>query len=214
MKIERTHTMKTKHLLSLALATAMSWTAQAGQEKLAASIAETRTETVRTRDQLQQTVNALNALTTQKKGDLRESYNTFAAEVKNTQAAALATSARAQSMETASKDYFGTWQTEIAGLANASLRKKAQKRLEAVRKSYDKVIVSLREAAEKFKPFLSNLDDVQKALANDITPGGVKAVRGTARDADFHMRKVHWAINDGIKELDSMEKALSSEMNR
>jgi hypothetical protein len=203
--------MKMKTIIPIALGVLVSWTAPAGQEKLAASIAETRVETARTRDQLQRTVDALKALTAQKKGDLKQTYDLFAAEVKQTQAAADYTAARAKSMESASKDYFGTWQTEVSGIANESLRKKAQKRLDSVRSSYDKVIASLRTSADKFKPFLADLGDVQKALANDVTPGGVKAIRGVASDAEFKMKGVRRTIADALEELEKMEKALSSE---
>jgi hypothetical protein len=184
---------------------------KSGQAKLAENIAEIRTETVRTHNQLQATMDALNALTAQKTGDLRPTYEAFAAAVKNTHAAADQTAARKDSMQTASKDYFGAWGEQVAGIAKESLRKKAQKRLDTVRKSYDKVIGSLREAAEKFKPLLSNLDDVQKTLANDVTPGGVKAVRSTANDANSNMKKVRWSINEAVQELMGMEKELSSQ---
>jgi hypothetical protein len=203
--------MKRTYILAFALATVTAWTVQASQEKLAASINETRLETIRTRDQLQQTVHALKDLTTQKKGDLRETYNTFAAEVKNTQAAAAWTAARAQSMESAGKQYFGDWQASLIGVSNNSVRKKGLKRLEETRKDYDKVVESLKEAAQKFKPFLSNLDDVQKAMAQDVTPAGVKSIRGIASDAESNVKKVSRSINSAVEELDRMEKALSSE---
>ena len=206
--------MKTLPILALTLVAMQLWAVNPSQEKLAASIKESRVETVNTRNQLQTTVNALNALTEQKKGDLRETYKAFAAEVKNTHASAAQTAARVQTMQAASKSYFEGWQADLTGISNESLRKNAQKRLDAVRRSYDQSIVSLSAAAERFKPFLSNLDDVQKALANDVTPGGVKAIRGTASDANFNLKKVRSSIFDAIKELESMEKALSPETNR
>ena len=114
-------------------------------------------------------------------------------------------------MESTSKDYFGTWQTDVAGIANESLRKRAQRRLDDVRKSYDKVIASLRQAGVAFKPYLSNLDDVQKTLANDITPGGVNAVRSTVREANGNEKRVLRYVNDAIDELSRMERELSSQ---
>jgi hypothetical protein len=183
------------------------------QAKLAGAIKEIRVETSLTRDQLQQTVDALDVLVKQKTGDLRPTYNAYVAEVKKTHSAADWTVSRAPSMQKASADYFGTWQAEVGGIANESLRKKAQKRLDAVRKSYDKVVASLQEAGKEFRPFLSNLDDIEKTLANDITPGGVKAIRGTADDANFNVKKVRRDIADAIEELGKMEKSLSSETN-
>ena len=166
---------------------------------------------MRTRDQLQATVNGLKVLTTQKSGDLRATYDTFATEVKGTQEAAARAVARARKMEAASKQYFGEWQASLIGVSNNSLRKKGLKRLDEARKSDDKVIASLKESGEKFKPFLANLSEVQKALAHDITPAGVKAVRGVARDAESNMRKVARSIDSAIEELDGLERSLSFE---
>jgi Mg2+ and Co2+ transporter CorA len=181
------------------------------QAKLAGATKDIRLEAVNTRDQLKASVDALDALTKQKSGDLRPAYDTFVEEVKRTHDAAGQTAARAASMDSASKDYFGTWQTDVSGIAKESLRKNAQRRLDDVRKSYDKVIASLRQATVAFKPFLSDLDDVQKTLANDVTVGGVKAIRETASDAAKAQRKVLRNVNDAIDQLASMEKALSSQ---
>lgn len=185
--------------------------AEGAQGKLVARIGEIRTETTNTRDQLQATMDSLNVLTKQKKGDLRPAFATYTDQVNKTHAAADWTSARSTSMFNAGKEYFDTWQTEVTSINNESLRKKAQKRLDSVRKSYDKVLVSLQQAALDFKPFLSDLDDIQKTLANDVTPGGVKAVRGTVDSANWNVKKVRRSVGAAIEELGKMEKSLSSQ---
>lgn len=77
--------------------------------------------------------------------------------------------------------------------------------------NYDKVEVSLQQASERFKPFLSDLADIQKALATDVTPGGVKAIKSTVRSANWNHQYVDKAIKSALKEMDKMQKALSSE---
>ena len=180
------------------------------QTKLAESITVIRTETIATRDQLQATLNALNALTKQEKGDLQPTFDAYAAQVKSTHAVAEQTAARVTAMQDASKEYFDSWKTQINEINNESLRTKASKRMDAVFEQYNDVIKSLQGASEKFKPFLSNLDDVQKMLANDITPGGVKAVRDVAGDANWSMKKVRSNIAGAIEEMGDMAKSLSS----
>jgi len=91
------------------------------------------------------------------------------------------------------------------------LRKKAQKRLNSVQTSYDKVEASLQLAGDKFKPFLTDLVDIQKFLATDVTAGGVKAVKSTVKSANWNHQYVDNAINAALKDMDKMEKALSSE---
>jgi hypothetical protein len=203
--------MTNKIILTLGLATLLASTTQAGQEQLAKSINEARLETGRTSQQLKATLSALNALTAQKKGDLRPAYNAFCAEVPKTEAAAGWTRTRVQWMAGDGRRYFKDWQATIDGIANESLRKKAQKRLDAVRKSYDQVEQSLVQAGEKFRPFLSDLGDIQKALATDVTAGGVKAVKGTVSSANWNHQFVDKAIKSALKEMDNMGRSLSTE---
>jgi hypothetical protein len=203
--------MKKQTLLTLGLATLLATAAQATQEQLAASIKDTRVETVRTDEQLRATLSTLNALTTQTEGDLRPAYQAYCTQVTNTQSAATWTRARSQWMASDGRKYFKDWQGTISGIANESLRKKSQKRLDAVQASYGKVEAALQQAGEKFKPFLSDLADIQKALATDVTAGGVKAVKSTVNSANWNHQFVDKAIQSALKEMDKMEKALSSE---
>ena len=69
----------------------------------------------------------------------------------------------------------------------------------------------MKQATEKFKPFQANLADIQKALANDVTASGVKALRGTVSDANWSDKAVNRSINDALEEMKKMEASLSSE---
>lgn len=197
--------------MTVCLATLLVCSAQASQEQLATSIREVRAETARTAEQLKVTLGALTALTKQTKGDLHPAYNAFCAELPRTETAAASTRTRAQWMAGDGRQYFKGWQKTVDSIANESLRKKAQKRLDAARASYDKVEASLQKAGAKFGPFLSDLTDIQKTLATDVTAGGVKGIKGTVRSANWNHQYVDSAINSAIKEMDKMEKALSSE---
>ena len=203
--------MKKQILLTFGLATLLATAAQATQEQLAASIKDARLETTRTSGQLKATLGALNALTKQTTGDLRPTYKTYCSEVTNTYSAAAWTNVRVQWMASDGRKYFQDWQSTVGGIANESLRKKAQKRLDTVKTSYDKVEASLQQAAEKFKPFLSDLSDIQKALATDVTAGGVKAIRKTVNSANWNHQSVDRAIQAALKEMGKMETALSPE---
>jgi hypothetical protein len=204
--------MKTKTILTaLSLTTLLVGVTHASQEQLANSIKETRVETTRTSEQLKGTLAAITALTKQTKGDLKPAYNNYCAEVAKTESAAGWTGTRVRWMASDGRKYFQDWQTTVNGIANESLRKKAQKRMDAVKASYDKVEASLQTASEKFKPFLSDLRDIQKALATDVTAGGVKAIKSTVKSANWNHQYVDKAVNAALKEMGKMETALSSE---
>lgn len=197
-------------LIAIVLATALTVPTQASQEQLAQSIKDTQLETMRTSDQLKATVRSLNLLTSQKKGDLKPAYKAYCDEVAKTSTAYDWTRARVQWMGGDGRKYFQDWQGTVSSITNPSLRKKAQKRLDAARDGYDHVEAALKEASDEFKPFVSDLADIQKALAADVTPGGVKAIRSVVSSANKNHKAVNESINKAIRELDKMAKALSS----
>lgn len=203
--------MKKKTLYMIGLATLLTSATQASQDQLARSIKEAHVEASRTDAQLKTTLEAINALTKQTTGDLRPAYKTYCSEVANTEAAAGSTKKRVQWMASDGRKYFTDWQATVNGIANESLRKKSQKRLDAVQKSFDKVEASMKLAGEKFTPLLSDLGDIQKALASDVTPGGVKAIKSVVRSANWNHQFVDKAVKSALKEMEKMEKALSSE---
>ena len=203
--------MKKQNLFMIGLAVLLVPATQASQEQLASSIKDTHVETSRTDAQLKATLAAINGLTKQKKGDLRPAYNTYCAEVARTGLAADWTRTRVKWMGSDGRKYFQDWQTTVNSIANESLRKKSQKRLDAVQASYNKVETSLQLAGEKFQPFLSDLADIQKALASDVTPGGVKAMKSTVKSANWNHQFVNKAVNSALSEMNKMEKALSHE---
>lgn len=203
--------MKRQMLLIIGLVTLLACTTRASQEQLAQSIKDAQVEATRTSEQLKATLSTITALTKQKKGDLRPAYDAFSVEVTKTESAAVITKDRAHWMATDGQQYFQEWQKSVNEIANPSLQKKSQKRLNTVKASYDKVEASMQLASDKFKPFLSDLSDMQKALASDVTPAGVKALSGTVRDANWSYKSVDKAIQSAIKEMGKMQKALSSE---
>jgi DNA anti-recombination protein RmuC len=196
--------------LALALILVTAPAASAAQEQLAASIGETRNEVLGTRDQLQATVDSLDALVKQKEGDLKPAYDDFVAQIAKTRAAAATTKKRSEKMQDDAKTHFDSWQKEIDSIASEKLRKQGQKRLDGVQKSYAKAITKLQEASTSFQPYLSDLADITKILSNDLTRGGIKGIRGTVGSAKFHLRTVRNQIFDAIKELENMEKSFSS----
>jgi hypothetical protein len=206
--------MKKQTMTVIGLTLLMAWGAQANQERLALSIKEARMEADKTAEQLKATLTSLNGLTKQTKGDLRPAYNTFVSEVAKTEKDASVTRSRALWMEGDGRRYFQDWQKTVDSIGNESLRKKAQKRLDNVKKNFDEVETSMKEAAEKFKPFLADLGDVQKTLAADVTPGGVKAIKGTVSSANWDHKFVKKGIDNALSGMKKMERELSPEASK
>lgn len=203
--------MHTAWLGTLTLIAATAWLApatQGGQEKMAATMAETSTEVTKTRSQLESTMGALKALTSLKEGDLKTAYSSYCSEVARTQTAATWTRQTAQNMREQSAQYFADWRQELGGISNPKLRKKAEQRLASVQKRYGNVSKALETAGAKFTPFLSDLADIEKVLARDLTAGGIKSLRGTVSSAQFNLGPVRRAIDNAAADLEKMAKEL------
>jgi DNA-binding XRE family transcriptional regulator len=185
--------------------------AQASQQELATSMKETRVEAGQTKDQMATTLAALTTLTKQEKGDLRPAYDAFAAELPKTQAAAAATGSRVAWMQGEGMKYFEDWQKSISSISDESLRKKSQQRLDAVKKSYAKVINEFKEATDEFRPFLADLGDVQKVLSTDLSASGVKGLRSTVNKANSDYKSIDRTMKAALEEMQKMEKELAPE---
>jgi hypothetical protein len=114
-------------------------------------------------------------------------------------------------MKQQSAVYFGEWQKDLDNVNNQKLKKKGQKRLATVQKSYDAALAGLETAGAKFTPFLSDLGDIQKVLANDLTAGGIKAIRSTVSSAEFNLGPVRRSIQTAVAELNKVAAALKPE---
>jgi hypothetical protein len=204
-------TAYTPAILAVALALLPATTVQATQEEVAAAIREAKMETLQTGGQLKSAASAIDAMVKQQKGDLKAAYATFVEEVAKTKVAADVTRQRVDRMSANSAKYFSTWQQKIEEISNASLKKSAQKRLDSVKGSFDKIFGALSQARDKFGPSLSDLGDIQKALALDTTPGGVKAMKSVVSSAKTNVDGVIEAVNVALKEMDRVEKALTSQ---
>jgi len=55
----------------------------------------------------------------------------------------------------------------------------------------------------------ASLNDIQKVLSTDLTAKGVKGLRSTVRDANWHYTDVNRTINSALEEMKKMETALA-----
>lgn len=187
-----------------------AFTAVAGQNELATAIGDTKKEVIQTRNELQATVNSIDALTKQKSGDMKPTFDTFVAQIGKTQTAADTTKKRIEKMVAEADTHFGTWQKEVDSIFNPDLKKKAQKRLQSVQKDYNEVVTDMKQAGSRFSSLLSDLNDIQKTLVHDLNPDGVKSVKSSVSSAQWNLKSARGAINDAIEGLAKIEKSLGT----
>jgi hypothetical protein len=194
---------------TLALGVLLAGASGAKQHALANSVNEAAAEVNATNAQLAETMKSLNALMATPSGhDLRPAYQAYIHNVEKTRQAADITKRRYEQMNADSDNYFSTWKAENRKIANKDIRTKANERLEEVKKHYKSTVESLKAAAEKFNPFLSDLTDIQRALSNDLTGKGLASVSDTVKKANYDHDQVKAEIHTAAVHLDAMRATL------
>lgn len=205
--------MKIASLFRIALVTSAigaSVALFAGQEALTASIHQARSETILTHNELVANLKALNALLDQKQGDLRPAYEAFTASLKGTRGASERTAGQVAALQGEGEKHFATWQAEVETISDEGIRARAMKRLAAARANWNGAATALQEATVQFPALLGYLNDIEKALSYDLTPDGVKSVRGASRSANDAFGHIQRLTQKAVSELDELLASMSS----
>jgi Protein of unknown function (DUF2959) len=161
---------------------------------------ETHAGLTKVRRQIDQTLTSLRDLMNASPERLRPSFSKYSKDVDRLRADAAQTKKRFQSMKTKRNDYLVAWEKEQGHVRDPELRHLGEARHSEVKANLDRAVESLTVANETFDPFLSNLGDVQKVLANDLTPAGQSLISNTA--------VVHGANDKGARVAQSIDVAL------
>ena len=140
--------------------------------------------------------------------DLRPAYQAYGENVEKTRKAAETTRRRFEQMNADSARYFSGWKSDNEKISNKQMRKTANQRLEAVQKDYKNSAASLEAAAAKFKPFVSDLADIQTTLANDLTGKGIATVKEAANRANADHAGVLREVQSAATHLNATRTAL------
>jgi hypothetical protein len=130
--------------------------------------------------QIDVTLTALTNLVNNPKGDLVPRFNKYSDEVKNLKSLSVDVNDKATAMQAKGQDYFAAWNQQLAMIKNQDIKQRSADQLKAVTDKFKDISNSYQEVKTRFKPFMSDLEDIQTYLGTDLTDGGVSAIRKTA----------------------------------
>lgn len=113
-------------------------------------------------------------------GDLAAQFKTFSASVSSLESASKEVQGKVKAMREEGNAYFAAWDQETATIHNEDIKNRSAERKAEMQQKFMDIKRSYVEAQDQFKPFLSNMMDIQTALSTDLTPGGVDAIKNTA----------------------------------
>ena len=150
----------------------------------AAGLKESATKIEAADGQLDATLGSLNDLVNNPQADLRPQYKKYSGNVDDLAALAKHVDDAVNAMRAQGKEFFAKWNEELAAIKNEDIRTRSAARQKEVSDELLNVKRSYAETEIAFKPFMSDLRDVQKYLGTDLTPAGVATMKEPAAKAN------------------------------
>lgn len=117
-------------------------------------------------------------------GDLATQFKKYSASVADLEASANNVASKVAAMRGKGNEYFKAWDAQTAHIKNEDIKQRSAARRAEVEKKFTDIRMNYTRARDQFKPFLSDLKDIQTALATDLTVGGASSVKGAAEKAN------------------------------
>ncbi len=163
------------------------------------NVKSTRVALNRTTDALNRIPSAPNAL---------EAYTAFSTEFSGFKKLSDATLRDSADVRARGNELFAEWEKETTTIKNAEIRAIAEKRRTTLQSGYTAMITPLLAARADLTEVTNDLGDLQKALALDLTPAGIAAIKGPIEQVNRKAGTSANSLDAFAAELDKIAAAL------
>jgi hypothetical protein len=152
---------------------------------------------------------ALNNLTFKSQGDLRNQYDAFVSAAKNLDKSTDSLDSKVIQVRNAAASYTESWSNQLAAITSPELRQRSSDRMNEVTAKLKDVDASYEGVKNSFKPFTSDVKDIQTYLGTDLTAGGLNAIK----DIVSKTKVDAVPLRDSIKQLQASFSSLSTALS-
>jgi archaellum component FlaC len=163
----------------------------------------------RTSGKVNDVLAALNNLTFKSQGDLRDQYDAFVSAAKHLDKANENLDSKVIAMRNAADSFAENWTNQLALIQNPDLRTRSAGRMDEVTAKLKDVDASYEGVKNSFKPFMSDLKDIQTYLGTDLTAMGL----ATIKDIVSKTKVDAVPLRDSIKQLQASFSNLSTALS-
>ena len=153
-------------------------------------VEKTRRELLYAKHQIAVMVQTLNALTTADGNGISKAYREFVKEIGRTETQAARVRRRADTMERDGDAYFASWELDQETLRNPELQNRSEMRRAELVRQTRQAAVSMQAAKVAFNPLMTDLDDIEAYLGNELTPASVASISDMIRRANLDAKAV------------------------
>ena len=160
--------------------------------------------------QIDATLTALTNLVNNPQGDLAPRYNKYCDDVANLRSMAADVNNKAIAMQAKGRDYFSAWEDQLATIKNQDIRQVSDNQMKDMMDKFQAVSTSYQQVRMRFKPFMSDLEDIQTYLGTDLTVGGIDAIKSTADKVNDQSASLKEAITKLADQFQQMGVSMSA----
>jgi gas vesicle protein len=179
-------------------------------DKTGAGIASFREEIVNGKKAIDATMASLGQIEATAASDPRPAFEQYSKDVANLDSTAQRIRKRGQEMREQGKAYFDQWEQQLAEVKNPEIQALAKQRRAKLQEAFENIKSVAEPLKAKFDPWMSDLQDLQKYLANDITVNGVDAAKGLFKKAEDSGVEVQKSMDALIKELNTISATITA----
>jgi len=144
-------------------------------EALPPDLIQIKAEITRAKAQIDMTVAKLEVLAAST-GDLEKPSEEATAAIQALDTETKGLKKRGDDMRQLGAAYFEAWEKELASMTTASVKKIATERKTELSGKYAEVLTAMQEARAAFDPFWTEMEAIQKAIEDGLTPETLKGL--------------------------------------
>jgi len=107
-----------------------------------------------------------------------------------------------KSIKSQGQAYFAEWEKQAATITDPDLKEAAAERRTRLAKAIEDVSGQMDEARAEIAPFVTQIQDVQTYLSNDLTPAGIESVEGKSKDITKGAKSIGDELDDVVETLE------------
>ena len=116
---------------------------------------------------------------------------------------------RSQEMKEQGKAYFAQWEKQMAEVKNPEIQNLALARRAKLQEAFDAIAKVAEPLKSQFDPWMSDLKDLERYLANDLTIAGVDAAKTLIAKTQDEGRHVQKSMDALVAELNTVAATIT-----
>lgn len=179
--------------------------------KAASSLDVMQQNSSKARAQIDTVLSSLDTLLNAPADRLREAYDRYDKDVKKMNQYADAIRENDTDLRKNGNSYLAMWQRDASNISDPELRALAEQRRGEIAQSSQSMRSTLTAAAGSFEGFLRDINDIHKAIGNDLTATGQASVKQTsvAQTAQSEGARAKTALHQAEQAIDGLRTQIT-----